>query len=134
MTLKGLLLRFFLGYLALLIVAGLTLSYFEIKGNSGLNVGILAGMIYWVCFSFGQKNGRYFTKREKTTVVIGLIAIDIILQLLLSLAALLDQNLSPSAGPLIFALGFVGLLHALVIYYFVGTIEKMLIKQKVITG
>ena len=134
MTIKGLLLRFFLGYLALLIVAGLTLSYFEIKSNSGLNTGILVGIIYWVCFSFGQKNGRYFTKREKTTVVIGLIAIDLILQLLLSLAALSGKNLSLGADPLVFALGFVGLLHALVIYYFVGSFEKVLIKQKVINN
>jgi hypothetical protein len=133
MTIKGLLLRFFLGYLALLIGAGLTLSYFGIKGGSWVNTGILIGLVYWVCMSFGQKNKRYFTKNEKIATVLGIIAIDLLLQFVLSAAALSGTNSNVGAGPLVFALGFVGLLHALVIYYFVGSSKKLLIKQNIIT-
>ena len=134
MTIKGLLLRFFLGYLALLVGAGLALNYFGIKGGSWVNTGILTGLVYWVCMSFGQKNKRYFTKNEKIATVLGIIAIDLFLQFVLSIAALSGTNSNVGAGPLVFALGFVGLLHALVIYYFVGSSKKLLIKQNIIAG
>jgi len=134
LTIKGLLFRFFIGYLVLLIVAGLTLSFFGIKGGSWVNTGILIGLIFWVCMSFGQKNGRYFTKSEKTTTVLGIIAIDLLLQLLLSLAATSGSSLNIGAGSLVFALIFVGLLHSVLIYYFVGSCKKHLIKQNIISG
>lgn len=134
MTVKGLLFRFFVGYLVLLIVAGLTLSHFGIKGGTWVDTGILFGLIFWVCMSFGQKNGRYFTKSEKTTTVLGIIAIDLLLQFLLSLAAISGSNLNVGAGSLAFALVFVGLLHSALIYYSVGSCEKYLIKQNIING
>ena len=134
MTVKGLLFRFFVGYLGLLIVAGLVLNHFGIKGGSWVNTGILIGIIFWVCMSFGQKNRRYFTKSEKTATVLGIIAIDLLLQFVLSVATISGSNLNVGAGPLIFALVFVGLLHSILIYYFVGSCEKHLIKQNIING
>ena len=134
MTVKGLLFRFFVGYLGLLIVAGLVLNHFGIKGGSWVHTGILIGIIFWVCMSFGQKNRRYFTKSEKTATVLGIIAIDLLLQFVLSVATISGSNLNVGAGPLIFALVFVGLLHSILIYYFVGSCEKHLIKQNIING
>jgi hypothetical protein len=134
LTVKGFLLRFFLSYFVLLVVAGLTLSHFGIKGGSWVNTGILIGLVYWGCMSFGQKNGRYFTKNEKIVIVLGVIAIDLLLQFVFSVAAVSALKAGTGAGPLIFALGFVGLLHALLIYYFVGLCEKHLTKTNIING
>ena len=133
MTIKGLLLRFFLGYLVLIIVAGVILNYFSLKGGSWINTGILIGLVFWVCLSFGQKNKRYFTKDEKIATVLGMIAIDLLLQILLSVAALSATDAHLGVTPFVLALGFIGLLHGLVIYYFVGSIKKIMIKQKIIT-
>jgi len=134
MTIKSLLIRFFLSYVALLIIVGITLSYLGIKGGSWANTGILIGLLYWVCMSFGQKNKRYFTKNEKIATVIGIIVIDLVVQALLTTSALSSQGRNISLGSLAFALSFVGLLHAVMIYYFVSSSKKILIKQNIISG
>lgn len=134
MTITGLLLRFFLGYVGLLAGASLTLGYLGIKGGSWINTGVLIGMVYWVCMSFGQKNKRYFTQQEKVIAVVGMLAIDVMLQLLISLAVFSEKQSTVGAGPIIFAVGFVGFLHAVVIYYFVSSSRKIMIKQNIIDG
>lgn len=134
MSIKGVLLRFFLFYTVLIVVAGLVMNHFGIKQSSGVNFGILAGCVFWVCGAFGKKNGRYFSRSEKTAVVLGLVVIDITLQLLFTAAALSQTPTGVSAGALIFAVGFVGSLHAIAIYFFVSFAKKPLIKQGVISG
>jgi hypothetical protein len=134
MSIKGVLLRFFLLYAVLIIVAGLVMNHFGIKQNTGVNIGILAGCVFWVCSAFGKNNGRYFSGTEKTAVVLGLVAIDVSLQLLFGAAALSQSSAGFSAGALTFAVGFVGVLHAIAIYFFVGIAKKPLIKQGVISG
>lgn len=133
MTVKGLLFRFFVAYLGLLIIAGLTLSYFAIKGNSGINTGILFGLVYGVCTWFGHKNKRYFTKDEKIVTVIGLIVIDVFVQLLLILITLSANHSAIDYGIVGFAISFSTALHALIIYFVVGSCKKHLIQQKVIS-
>lgn len=132
MTIKALLIRFFIGYLVLLVAAGLVLSHLPIKGGSWINTGILIGLVSWLCMSFGQKNKRYFTKNEKAAAVLGIVAIDLLLQFVLSLAALSGTGAKVGGGPLVFALAFTGLLHAALVYFFVGSTRKLLIKQKLI--
>lgn len=134
MTTKAVLLRFFLAYTALIIVTGLVMNHFGIKGNTGINFGILAGCIFWVCGSFGKKNGRYFSNKEKTVVVVGLIAIDLVLQLVFGAAALSQSPTGIHLGALVFAVGFIGILHTIAIYVFVGMTKKMLVKQGVLSG
>lgn len=133
MTIKGVLLRFLLVYTVSIIAAGLLMSHWGIKG-SGVNIAILAGCVAWVCGAFGKKNGRYFSGKEKAAVVLGLIAIDLSLQLLFGAAALSRSPSGVSTDALIFAVGFVGILHAAAIYLFVSVAKRPLIKQGVING
>lgn len=134
MSITKLLFRFFLVYLVLMVVAAVVLSYFGIQGNSGVNIGILIGSLYYVCMEFGKKNNRYFTKNEKLSVVIGLILINIFVQLALTLAYMTATNTNFGSTILVFSVGFIGLLHGLLIYYMVGSIGRTLIKTKVING
>ncbi|MCL2346363.1 MAG: ABZJ_00895 family protein [Desulfobulbus sp.] len=116
MTLKGVFLRFFLLYVALLIVAGLIVHYWGLASGSGLNMGALAGSVFGACFDFGRKNGRYFFRDEKWRSVLGFAGIDVALQLFSAAAALSSAPAETGAGAVAFAVGLVGALHALAIY------------------
>ena len=133
MTIKGVLLRFFLIYSVLLILAGLVMGHFGIKGSSGVNIGILAGCVMWVCGAFGKKNRRYFSRNEKTMVVLGILAIDLLLQFIFAAAALAQSSLEMKAGALLVAVAFIGVLHAIAIYFFVGFARRPLVKQGIIS-
>jgi len=129
MTIKGVLWRFALAYVVAAIAAGTVLNMLGIKGGTGVNVGLLAGCTLWVCIAFGKANGRYFTSSEKTLAVTGMIVIDLALQLVVMLATLSQRTAGLHAGAMLFALAFVGLLHAVAIYFFVGMAGKQLAKQ-----
>jgi len=135
MTIKGVLWRFALAYVVAVIIVGYIANYFGIKSSSGLNIGILAGCVVWVCSAFGKANKRYFTGAEKMAVVLGLIFIDVAIQVLFSLAAISQRDPVENFGSaLLIAVVFVGALHAIAIYLFVGLAKKPLIKQGVIDG
>ena len=134
MSILGVLGRFTLIYIVLIIVVGFTLNYMGIGSNSGVNVGILVGAIFWVCSSFAKKNGRYFDKGEKTKVVAGFIVINIAIQAIFGAAALVGSGQEASGSALLFSIGFVGVLHAVAIYFFVGIVKKSLLKQGVINS
>ncbi len=134
MSIPGVLGRFALIYIILIIIVGLTLNYLGIGGNSGVNIGILVGTIFWVCSSFAKKNARYFDKGEKTKVVAGFIVIDIAIQAVFGAAALVESGHEASGSILLFSLGFVGILHAVAIYFFVGIVKKSLLKQGIINS
>jgi hypothetical protein len=126
MSIAGVLVRFVLAYVLLMVAAGVVMNLLGIKSNSGVNVGILIGATLWPCMAFGQKNGRYFTPSEKTVVVLGMIAIDLALQLVVLLAMGGKMNSKVLLG----ALAFVGALHAIGIYVVVGWGSRMLEKQQ----
>ena len=134
MSILGVLGRFTLIYIVLIIIVGLTLNYFGISSNSGVNIGILLGTIFWVCSSFAKKNGRYFEKVEKTKVVAGFIIINIAIQAVFGAAALAESGREASGSILLFSLGFVGILHAIAIYFIVGIVKKSLLKQGIINN
>jgi hypothetical protein len=135
MSIKGVLWRFALAYLAVVIAAGIALNYFGVEGGSWVNIAALAACVSWVCTAFGKANGRYFTSSEKTAAVIGLLAIDLVLQFVVTFAVALSRGPSQAnSGALVFALVFVGALHAVAIYFFVGMTGKSLAKQGVISG
>ncbi len=135
MTVKGVLWRFALAYVVAVVVLGYIINYFQIKIGGGMNIAILAGCIMWVCSAFGKVNKRYFTNSEKTAVVIGLVAIDLGLQLLFGWAALSQKN--PAAafgGAMLFITVLVMVLHAGFIYLCVGWAKKPLVKQGIVDG
>ncbi len=134
MTVKGVLLRFFLGYIALSVIVGVVLNALKIDIGSAVNTGIIIGLIYWVCLSFGKVNGRYFTKQEKTTTVIGLISIDVALQLVFSLLVMTNAKVNIGSNILVFALVFTAVLHGILIYYLVGACRKHLVRIKAINA
>lgn len=129
MSLTSLFLRFTLIYVAILIVVSIALAAIGITGNSGVNTAALLSAVMWVCQSFAKKNSRYFSKEEKTRVVLGMLAIDLVLQTVLALAVAGAGSAKLTLGAVLFAIAFIGLLHAVVIYYFVGMTGKQYEKQ-----
>ena len=134
MTVKGVLVRFFLLYIVLMFVAGIAMDYFSIESTSAVGIAILLSCILWVCGEFGKKNGRYFTGIEKSAVVIGIIVIDISLQYLVGVAVLSDASVEIRTDAFNFAIGIVGALHAVAIYFAVSITKKSLIKQGIISA
>ena len=134
MTIIGVLGRFTLMFIILTIIVGLILNYVGIESSGGADIGVLIGAMFWSCSSFAKNNGRYFDKSEKIKVVVGFIIIDIAIQAAFAAAALLESGYDINVSMLVFSLGFVGFLHAVAIYFFVGIIKKSLIKQGVIAS
>ncbi|WP_444914518.1 ABZJ_00895 family protein [Microbulbifer sp. TRSA007] len=132
MSIRGVLTRFTLTYITLIFIVGFTLNYFGVDSNSGVNFGILLGTIFWVCSSFANKNRRYFNKSEKTRVVIGLIAINMLIQAIFGAIALSESGHEVSGSVLLFSVAIIGAIHAVAIYFFVGFAKKTLIKQGII--
>ena len=132
MSIGRLLFRFGILYGLLLIAGGLVLTYFEAKSNSGLNTGALIGSVAWACHGFAKKNRRYFTPGEKTKVVLGMLAVDVALQLLFGMAALASVGIGFTA--LLLGVLFVAVLHGVLISVGVGMMKKPLIKQGLIDG
>lgn len=127
MSISGVLIRFFLAYIVLMVVAALALHLLGIASNSGVNVGILIGAVMWSCTTFGTRKDRYFNNAEKTKVVWGMIGINLAIQLLVGGVAAQGKL---SGGFLLIALAFVGVIHSVAIYYFVGLVGKTIEKQQ----
>lgn len=129
MSVTKLLVRFGIAYLVLLVVVGALLYLVGIQGNSGANTAALLGAVMWACLSFAQKNRRYFEGGEKLRVVLGMVVIDLVIQAAFSLGvAAVDPRPLPLSG-LALVLLFLGALHALVIYVFVGLAGRQFAKQ-----
>jgi hypothetical protein len=129
MTIRGLLVRFSLIYAAALLLGSALLASMQAQSSSAANIAALAATVMWVCFSFGRKNGRYFTGAEKWQTWGGMVAINVCFQTALAWYALGGTGKAVSPSILLGVLGFVGLLHALAIYFFIGIAGKMLTQQ-----
>ena len=62
---------------------------FSIKAPSALGTVIACVSIAWVSRSFGEKNGRYFSKSEKRAVVFGCLGISILVQVFIAAIVIL---------------------------------------------
>lgn len=133
MTITGLLSRFFLSYLFFLVSIGFALNYFEVNGTSWSNLPALTAAIYWACLSFGRKNRRYLTKKEKITTVWGMICIDLLLHIVFAAIDLPRTHSHLEVKIQLPLLALMGVLHAFVIYYFVDANRKLLVTQKIIS-
>ena len=134
MTVLGLLARFFIFYILLILTIGTALNYLGINGGSAVNLGILLFLIFWLCESYGKKNNRFFTGKEKSAVVIGMIIIDVILQIVFATVAIAQREVSLGAEALIIGMGITVIIHSIMIYIFVGVTKKLLIKKELISG
>ncbi|MDP9995863.1 FtsH-binding integral membrane protein [Variovorax boronicumulans] len=125
MTLRGLLWRFAAAYVVLLIVVGVALNLAGASSSTGGNMAALLGTVAWVCMDFAKKNGRYFTPEEKKRAVLGMLVIDMAIQAVVTVAVGVFAGVTGlSLGPALLVLLFVGVLHALVIWFFVGFAGK----------
>lgn len=130
MTVRALLIRFFLTYVALMAVASAILTIFDLGKSSGINVAILVSALAYACMSFAQKNGRYLTAPEKKATILGIIGIDLAIQTTVAFAVLATAGGGVPVTFLLGALVFVGLLHACAIWFFVGFFGKTFAKQQ----
>jgi len=128
-TIKELLVWFGILYFLLLIVGAVVIQAIGLKSSSGVNVAALLAAVMINCSSYGKKNGFYLDKDEKTKVVLGMIAIDMLLQLVFTLLTLPGAGKPVSLAIILGVLAFVGALHGIAIYVFVGMVEKQLEKS-----
>lgn len=125
MTLRGLLCRFAAAYVVLLVVVAVVLNLAGASSHTSGNVAALLAAVTWVCMDFAKKNGRYFTPEEKKRAVLGMLVIDLAMQAAVIVAAgPLSGVPALSLGPTALVLLFVGVLHAAVIWFFVGFAGK----------
>lgn len=126
MSVAGLLIRFAAIYTALLGGVAMAFSLLGLKANSGVNAGALIGAVLAACLWYANKNKRYLTVREKRSAFLGMWAIDLALQALVTFAlgaAMLSYT------PVLIALAFVVLLHGAGIYVAIGLAGKQYAKQ-----
>lgn len=129
MTLKGLFIRFTLFYISIAVLIGIGFYVLDLKSNSGVNIAALLSAVMWSCMSFANKNQRYFTPEEKKQVVIGMVLIDLAIQLMGVLLVFAAAGAAMPLGIAAIAFLFIGALHAACIYFFVGFSGKQYIKQ-----
>lgn len=123
MTIKAVVLRYLLTYVGLLLLLGQLLSMLGVGANEGVFIGLLAGAGLWPCLVFGRRNGRYFDRGEKTTVISAFLLIDLLFQILFG------NILLPGMAPLVevlLAFAMVAVLHAVVLTLIVQWAGRML--------
>jgi hypothetical protein len=131
MTLTHLLIRFTGLYLLCLFVAGVALHYAGLSGGGLVNTAILMGCVVWVCHAFGRRNKRYFSGAQKAVVVVGVTAINFLLQVLVvALAAALQPSPEYAGlGTVALAVGVVSLIHAVGVYAMIWAVGRALARQ-----
>lgn len=129
MSASGLLVRFAGLYIALLGGIAAIFYLLDLKGNSGANAGALMGSVVGACMWFANKNKRYLEPGEKRSAFLGMWIIDTALQSIVALGASAAAGALLPIESLLFAIGFVGLLHGAAIYFMVGFAGKQYAKQ-----
>ena len=129
MSLPALFARFTLVYVAALIGIAVVLGILGIKSSEGANTAALFTVVMWSCLSAARKRGSYLSRQEQTRAVLGMLVIDLALQLVVGLLAWFGAGaLAITAGPAALVLVVVGLCHALVIYFAVRMTETQYLK------
>jgi hypothetical protein len=128
MSLRQFLVRFALIHAVLLMALSLVLSMFDVQRPTAGSTPILIGVVIGCCVWFGRANRRGFTRGERRDAVLGMLAIDTVLQALFTLP-LLGQQGGVSAGAIVFGLAFVALLHFAAIWVFAGFADKLVARQ-----
>ena len=127
MSLKGFFARFTLIYLGFLVAVSLAFSLLNIKSSSAGGTAALLGAVMWACLWFARSNKRYFTAGEKRNAVWGMLLIDIGIQTLVAVVLLPSGGASTMA--LLLGVTFVAVLHAIVIWFFVGFSGKQYARE-----
>lgn len=134
MSLRKFFLQFTLIYVGLLVALALVLALFSIKSGSGGNTAALLAAVMWSCLRYAKANGRYFSSTEKRSVVLGMLGIDVALQTFVAAALIPWGATGVAIGVLLFSILFLSVLHAAVIWFFVGLTGKQFAKQMAASG
>ena len=105
---------FTISYIGLMTILGLAVSLLGIKSSSGMNSALLIGACMGTSALFVNKYKRLFTKIEYRRMVAGSIAINIVIQIVLSLLSLGMQAI----GTIFLVAFLLGIVHGLVIAFF----------------
>jgi len=120
MTVNQLLRRFAWVYVLAIVAVAFLLSLLDSKTSSANTAALLASALY-VCLRFAEVNQRRLNADESRRAWLGMWGIDAVLQLAI---LLLTQSLNPSmrltSGVALLAIGFVLLLHGVVLW---GTVK-----------
>jgi hypothetical protein len=127
MSVRQLLVRFALIHAVLLTALSVVLSMFGAQRPTAGSTPILIGVVIGCCVWFGRANRRGFTRAERRDVVLGMLAIDTVLQALFTLPLLRQEGVS--AGAVLFGLAFVAMLHFAAIWVFVGFAGKLVAQR-----
>ncbi|WP_019593528.1 ABZJ_00895 family protein [Thioalkalivibrio sp. ALM2T] len=129
MSIKGLLLRFALLYISLMIAASVAIAYFELEGiGTAIGMAILGVSVIWPCEAFGRKNGRYLSRGEKWRVITGMVALFWLTDVPLGLIAVLAGEVELDAL-FLGILAVVALVYALFIAAMVHSTGRSLRKR-----
>ena len=128
MGMSGVFIRFAVAYVVLSIGLTVGLALMKVMPNSGITVAVLLGAVMWPGMTFAQKNGRYFTADEKWRVVMGMLLIDLLLQLVIATPQLGALRKLP-LGAMLGGAAFIAVLHAAVLYFAVALTGKFLVKD-----
>jgi hypothetical protein len=127
MSLASLLVRFAGLYVVLMALLAIGFAVGGLRSNAGMNVAALAGAVIWPCLVFGRRNGRPISGDEKRRVVLGMVAIDLAIQLASGLVFVAAVVMDVKA--LLTGLAIAAALHAVTIYLLV-TLSGWLIARQ----
>jgi hypothetical protein len=132
MTVKNMLLKFFLWYCGFVFGAGIIARVMHLKGFNAAQI-LLFVFIWGGCSEFGKKNGRYFSDNEKRTVIVGFFTISLFVQFA-GLAPLIQTFMHRhlSITPLLIGSVVDLLINTAIIFGTVKFAQKQLIKKGVI--
>jgi heme O synthase-like polyprenyltransferase len=107
----------------------IALGIFGVQANTGVNSGALVGSAFAVSMWFCSKNKRQMDSSESRAAVVGMLAIDLALQVVMALGIGAVGGTKLPVGPLLIATAFIGLLHGVGIYFMVSFAGKQYAKQ-----
>ncbi len=133
MTIFGVLLRFIWIYVSVLLVAAYSMIRFGFHPTA-FNFVELMFCVVVVCGIFADRNGRYFTKKEKITLFFGIMAFDCVMTSILALAPTIRSTTNIIYLDIFSDVGFVSAIHAAFVYLAITLAQKLLIKLHMING
>ena len=95
MTVPGVIVRYFLTYLLLVVVVGQILSRAGMAPNELMFLGIIVGAAQWPCLMYGRKNRHYFSTTDKIHVIAAMTLTDMVFQVVFG------NLLMPATAPLL---------------------------------
>ncbi len=131
MTIRGLLLRFSIAFVLVLVASALFFPFFSTKSLTTINTAALLPSTLYACMVFARENKRFLTRRERWQAWGGILGIDMLVQAALSLWLLVGSS-GPTTTPpvqLVGSLVFIALLHGVLTLAFIAMAGKVFVQK-----